>query len=873
MAGDTTYDFVLRKLDDSASRGQNKLACQVCSLRNSHAKHEAQDVLGLKDLIRRSCEAVYTVVSQPISDAAASTISEGDLILLGRTLGDIQTLVSEQSRSRGRRFLARLRDYHKKERYNEVLCDFIVRNSPSIKHLPTREIRSDAHGKVALHGPDPHYQSDDVCKEITHVPDSPHAPTPEPVEGPESVIANSNDDCGNITHASHTRSSFDGDSSRCSTPETVVHEDPTNGTVSSGDIVYGGITRSPGSSSVGGSSRCSSPDISAIQLGGSPQNGTVVTNDAACMETAQSADSSSDVNFSRCSTPETLVQVEDGPNNQAVDSKVLRKGSTDLTKTLPIELPASDAESRNQRDDTAVQCGIVDIDPPRSQPVDPPPSPASDVIPQLKKGGATDATVTLKSFHKLVSSACPQGTSLPFVGISPGHVDTEGLQSPLSRDAEILCPSSESFQKPPLLYVSRPSSETNDGHWTDDSLIPVDYPEHTPKREDEDAKRVPASGSAACVASSWSSPFTSVPNSDSATDNATITIETLKQAHSTQTSSQTTTNNMHCETRRVADRISPPQQTLRVVITASGVESDEEHSCSESERDAEKAVVPSEMPTVFKSADDIRNAMTDKQLFVKMLTSALPHEQSKLIANLLQNEIRTTECCKTRKKCTKFLQCLFEGHQVLPDSLILNEIELVGCTLGRPIGGGGFSDIYKGNHRGKVVCLKLLRTFTFEDQNQTRSNIDKLCGEALLWTQLDHPNVLPFYGVNTELFGRLSFCLVSPWMSNGSVTQYLASNPGHDKLRVIREVAEGIAYLHSRQIIHGDIKPANILVDEDGCCRLADFGLAKAVAETSSLIRTPTSHTQGGTARYMAPELLLPTGVKADFPGDVYAYG
>ncbi|KAL0567397.1 hypothetical protein V5O48_014589, partial [Marasmius crinis-equi] len=244
---------------------------------------------------------------------------------------------------------------------------------------------------------------------------------------------------------------------------------------------------------------------------------------------------------------------------------------------------------------------------------------------------------------------------------------------------------------------------------------------------------------------------------------------------------------------------------------------------------------------------DIREAMLDRYSFEEMLRSTLPPEKSKLIANLLQSEILATDCCKIRKKYTKFLRHLFESNQVLPDSIILNEIELFECSIGRPIGGGGFSDIYKGNHRGKVVCLKLLRTFAFEDQNRTRLNIDKLCEEALLWSQLDHPNVLPFCGVNTELFTRPSFCLVSPWMINGSVTQYLARNPCHDKLRV-----------------------ANILVDENSCCRLAGFGLAKATAEISSDL---TSHTQGGTARYMAPELLVPTGVKPDFPGDVYAYG
>ncbi|KAF9257201.1 kinase-like protein, partial [Marasmius fiardii PR-910] len=149
--------------------------------------------------------------------------------------------------------------------------------------------------------------------------------------------------------------------------------------------------------------------------------------------------------------------------------------------------------------------------------------------------------------------------------------------------------------------------------------------------------------------------------------------------------------------------------------------------------------------------------------------------------------------------------------------------------------------------------------------------------EAVLWTQLKHPNVLPFLGVNKELFTEYQFCMVSPWMVHGSILQFLKKNPSHDKLVVIREIASGIAYLHSRRVVHGDIKPANILVDENGRCHLADFGLAAIVSETATASVTDG---QKGTLRYMAPESILSTSSPDErtpkvnkFAADIYAYG
>lgn len=99
--------------------------------------------------------------------------------------------------------------------------------------------------------------------------------------------------------------------------------------------------------------------------------------------------------------------------------------------------------------------------------------------------------------------------------------------------------------------------------------------------------------------------------------------------------------------------------------------------------------------------------------------------------------------------------------------------------------------------------------------------------EAILWSQVKHPNVLPFYGVYQldDMYHKV--CLVSPWMENGNLREYLATHPQTDRLLLVsstyipiptisdyiqaRGVARGLRYLHDRNIIHGDLKGVGFL--------------------------------------------------------------
>ncbi|KAF8595206.1 kinase-like protein, partial [Ceratobasidium sp. AG-I] len=93
--------------------------------------------------------------------------------------------------------------------------------------------------------------------------------------------------------------------------------------------------------------------------------------------------------------------------------------------------------------------------------------------------------------------------------------------------------------------------------------------------------------------------------------------------------------------------------------------------------------------------------------------------------------------------------------------------------------------------------------------------------ELYHWSKLKHQNVLELLGV--ALFqGQLS--MVSPWMANGTLQEYIAKNRHVDRWGLSLQVAAGLTYIHQQGMVHGDLKAMNILVSDDGIAKIADFG-------------------------------------------------
>ncbi|KAJ7824952.1 kinase-like domain-containing protein [Mycena olivaceomarginata] len=175
-----------------------------------------------------------------------------------------------------------------------------------------------------------------------------------------------------------------------------------------------------------------------------------------------------------------------------------------------------------------------------------------------------------------------------------------------------------------------------------------------------------------------------------------------------------------------------------------------------------------------------------------------------------------------------------------PRCFALPDLQLTG-----PVAGGGFADIWTSHFHNETVSVKVMRVFETVDI-ETLSNAFRK--EAIIWRQLAHPNLLPFFGIFYLEINARRLCLVSPWMENGNIYKYLGSNPapGINRLTLVLDVAIGLEHLHSLKLVHGDLKAMNVLVTRSGRAVLADFGLSSLVVDSKIVALSSTTHF-GGT--------------------------
>lgn len=167
---------------------------------------------------------------------------------------------------------------------------------------------------------------------------------------------------------------------------------------------------------------------------------------------------------------------------------------------------------------------------------------------------------------------------------------------------------------------------------------------------------------------------------------------------------------------------------------------------------------------------------------------------------------------------------------------------------------GGMGAVFRARHRtlGHIVAVKVLPP----DVAASEMRRERFRREATLGASLDHPNVVRVYDFDTR--DGISY-LVMTFVRGDSLEERLRSSKltTDQVLRVVREIGDALGYAHRRGIVHRDVKPANILLDEDsGRALLADFGIARVegAAEESSLTQPGAVI---GTPGYMAPEQAL----------------
>ncbi|KAF8317504.1 kinase-like domain-containing protein [Cantharellus anzutake] len=187
-------------------------------------------------------------------------------------------------------------------------------------------------------------------------------------------------------------------------------------------------------------------------------------------------------------------------------------------------------------------------------------------------------------------------------------------------------------------------------------------------------------------------------------------------------------------------------------------------------------------------------------------------------------------------------------------------------TIQRTPKQGSFGVIYKGTK----VCIKAFKDI--ESDVSRPEFLRRLVREMKVWCELAHTHVVQLHGWISYLESKQNLCpsLVSNWCGEGDVEAFLRRCPEADRRALVCGIAHGLEYLHSKEIVHADMKPQNVVVSDERTPQLCDFGLSFIIWDTSTHIN-PSS--LAGTLRYIAPEVCHKEEPFRDKRTDVWAFG
>ncbi|KAM7257073.1 hypothetical protein ACFE04_012814 [Oxalis oulophora] len=211
--------------------------------------------------------------------------------------------------------------------------------------------------------------------------------------------------------------------------------------------------------------------------------------------------------------------------------------------------------------------------------------------------------------------------------------------------------------------------------------------------------------------------------------------------------------------------------------------------------------------------------------------------------------------------------------------ILVPEWEIDGSKLlvrDEEIGRGASASIHIGVYDGLKVAVKII------DCKLMRQTKDvkwvTYIQEVKAWYKLDHPNITKFIGaapyiqqyLKTYHHEEICPCIIAEYLSGGTLSAFLQRKRNHainklpftEVVQFALDIARGLTYLHSKKIVHRDIKPDNILLDNNGRIKIADFGVACIESEI---------HDIHGTEGYMAPEVIQEK--LCDRKSDVYSFG
>lgn len=258
---------------------------------------------------------------------------------------------------------------------------------------------------------------------------------------------------------------------------------------------------------------------------------------------------------------------------------------------------------------------------------------------------------------------------------------------------------------------------------------------------------------------------------------------------------------------------------------------------------------------------------TDGYSLDVFVVNGWPYEETDKLRDVLAMEIPKVEEIPWSKKLevlpsieleTKKFQ---ESVKLPVDVTDVWEIDVKLLKYEYRICGGSYGDLYKGTFCTQDVAIKALKD-EYLNENVQR----EFAQEVYIMRKIRHKNVVQFIGACTR---PPNLCIVTEFMAGGSVYDFLHTQKGHFDVPTILKtaihVSKGMNYLHENNIIHRDLKSANLLMDENGIVKVSDFGVARVQNKTGVM----TAET--GTYRWMAPEVI--EHKHYNHKADVFSFG
>ncbi|CAL4940502.1 unnamed protein product [Urochloa decumbens] len=237
--------------------------------------------------------------------------------------------------------------------------------------------------------------------------------------------------------------------------------------------------------------------------------------------------------------------------------------------------------------------------------------------------------------------------------------------------------------------------------------------------------------------------------------------------------------------------------------------------------------------------------------------------------NVLENELEAYRCTLDDRLRTKRDSAIKYPEKHTQFSLAELKLATENFSESLKIGEGGYGRVYKGTISDSAVAIKILR------HNENLQGLLQFQREVLILTKVRHPHLVNLLGACDEVSA-----LVYEYLPNGSLEDRLSCKGNTPALtwqvrtRIIGEICSALIFLHSHKpkpVVHGDLKPSNILLDADLVSKLGDFGIARFLvpSDTSTMVHL-TEHPIG-TMFYSDPEYMVHGELTSR--SDTYSFG